>query len=264
MSAFSCLNILKSNAKQLSRAQGISRSAALEQLARQAKFKDLHELITVAKRTPTERRLLKAALGVEALEDAVHKDNVWAELDLALEGILSGSISETNAYSFVVDGLETKTASYDEQTGVLTLNVSFTYRGTQDPDRPFAGSAYFLHAIFRLLRRDGKWSLAEGGVELTHGDSDLDRDWEEEWQDRPPKVSMATALMEYLGLTEEEAESIADVNIIPRESNDGMTVSYWLDFDSIAQEPLRSKLIELCKTLLVEVDLNFFDRVEFD
>lgn len=175
MSAFSCFEILKSNAKALAKAQGLKLHAAQELIAKQAKFTDFHDLTAVAKRNPMDARLVAAALG--DLSEALYEDPAWTELNLALEDKLSGAIAETNAAEFTMEDIEVTGARYDASTGVLTLEVSFTYQGELDPDRAYSASEFYLDASFRLKRRDGQWSLAEDGIEIHSGETDQDRDW---------------------------------------------------------------------------------------
>ncbi|WP_337261505.1 MULTISPECIES: hypothetical protein [unclassified Serratia (in: enterobacteria)] len=178
MSKFSCYEILKSNAKELKRAHGIMLSEAQERIAKQAGFSHFHELSVVAKKDPLENRLMVAALGVSDLSEALYEDNIYVELDQALEEQLSGAIADTNADNFSMDGDEEITEhEYDESTGMLTLKVSLTYLGDQHPDRVYAGSAFYLDTIVRLVRRNNKWEFAEDGLEIINGESDQDRDW---------------------------------------------------------------------------------------
>ncbi len=56
MSAYSCCNILKSQAKDLSRKLGIKHAAALELIAKSAKFSNFHELMKTAEVKPLAGR----------------------------------------------------------------------------------------------------------------------------------------------------------------------------------------------------------------
>ncbi len=169
MSKFSYYEILKSNAKKLASAKDIELSEAQELIAKEASFVNFHELSKVAQHSPLDQRLMKAALGVSSLKDALSEDNVDNEIDLELEDILSGDIAETNAECFSIIGAgapEVTDADYDDSTGVLTLEASLTYQGEQDPDRVYHGSAFYLETIIRLIRRNDKWTLAKEGLEI--------------------------------------------------------------------------------------------------
>ncbi|MDE9749665.1 hypothetical protein [Pseudomonas aeruginosa] len=180
MSAFSCFNILKSNSKSLARAQGIKLHEAQELIAKQAKFTDFHDLTTVARRDPMECRLMTAALGGVDLGDALYEEPAYAELHNSLEDMLAGLIADTNASDFTMENIEVSGTRYDDSTGVLTLEVSFTYQGELDPDRAYTASEFYMDALFRLKRRDGQWSLAEDGIEILSSESDQDLDWAEQ------------------------------------------------------------------------------------
>ncbi|MDY1047602.1 hypothetical protein SOM55_12435 [Pseudomonas coleopterorum] len=158
MSDFSPLNIFKSQAKQLVRDQDVKLSVAQETLAREAGFADYHELAVVAQRNPKDPRLMMAVFGIKDFDDAIHEDDVYSDLDQELEDQLSGAIAETNASEFTVDALTVDTTEYADSTGMLILGVSLTYKGQQDQER------VFLTATVELLRREGKWLLAEAGV----------------------------------------------------------------------------------------------------
>ncbi|UXJ50288.1 hypothetical protein [Pseudomonas citronellolis] len=180
MSAFSCLEILKSHAKALVRTQGIKLHIAQEQIAKQANFSDFHDLTTVARRDPMESRLVAAALGNADLADALYEDPAYTQLNIALEEKLSGWMAETNAENFTMEDIEVTATDYDAATGVLTLDVSFTYQGELDPDRGYTASAFFMDARFRLKRRAGEWLLAEDGIAILASETDQDRDWYEQ------------------------------------------------------------------------------------
>ncbi|PZW75185.1 hypothetical protein DFS21_11392 [Pseudomonas sp. 2848] len=172
MSDFSPLSIFKSQAKQHARQHGMKLSAAQETLSRKAGFEKYHELAVVAQRTPTDPRLMLAAFGVLDFKDSVNQDGVLSDLAQVLVQMLSGTTSQANASEFSLGESEVESAAYNETTGLLTLGMSMTYEGQQDPDRAYHGSAFFLKADVELIRRDGKWSLGEDGVSITSNDWD--------------------------------------------------------------------------------------------
>lgn len=164
MSDFSPISIIKSQAKQHAREHDMKLSAAQEALARKAGFEEYHELVVVAQRNPTDPRLMLAAFGVSDFKDAIHEDEVFSELDQKLRNQLSGAIAETNASKFTIDALTVDTTEYANSTGMLILGVSLPYKGQQDQERVYQSAAHFLTATVKLLRRKGKWLLAEDGV----------------------------------------------------------------------------------------------------
>ncbi|EPJ8755487.1 hypothetical protein SBH91_002594 [Pseudomonas putida] len=164
MSDFSPISIFKSQAKQHARQHDMKLSAAQEALARQAGFEEYHELVVVAQRNPTDPRLMLAAFGVRDFKDAIHQDEVLSELDQKLGDQLSSAIAETNASVFTIGALKVDTNHYTNSTGMLILGVSLPYKGRQDQERVYQGAASFLTATVKLLRRTGKWLLAEDGV----------------------------------------------------------------------------------------------------
>ncbi|KTS77100.1 hypothetical protein NS274_12775 [Pseudomonas oryzihabitans] len=176
MSGFSPLEIFKSQAKQIARDQGLKLSDAQKMLAQEAGFEHYHELHVVAQRNPKDRRLMKAAFGVEDFRDAIYQDDVYSDLDLELERQLSGAIAETNAEAFTISDLIVRTKEYTGATGVLNLTISLTYGGSQHPDRPYHGAAFHLEASIQLLRRKNTWRLAEEGLIILNSESDMDRD----------------------------------------------------------------------------------------
>lgn len=164
MSDFSPLSIFKSQAKQLARDEGMKLSVAQKTLVQKAGFADYHEFSMVAQRNPKDPRLMMAVFGIRDFSDAIHEDDVYAYLDQELEDQLSGAIAQTNASGFTVDALTVDTTEYADSTGMLILGVSLTYKGQQDQERVYQGAAFFLTATVELLRRKGKWLLAEDGV----------------------------------------------------------------------------------------------------
>jgi hypothetical protein len=164
MSDFSPISIFKSQAKQHARQHDMKLSAAQEALARRAGFEDYHELKAVAQRSPTDPRLMLAVFGVRDFKDAIHDNEVFSLLDNELGDQLSGAIAETSASGFTIDALRVDTTEYANSTGMLTLGVSLPYKGQQDQERVYQSAARFLTATVKLLRREGKWLLAEDGM----------------------------------------------------------------------------------------------------
>lgn len=272
MSDFSQLGIFKSQAKQLVRDQGVKLFAAQEMLAQKAGFADYHELSVIAQRNPKDPRLMMAVFGIKDFSDAIHEDDVYADLDQKVEDQLSGAIAETNASGFTVDTLTVDTTEYVASTGVLTLGVSLTYQGQQHHERVYHGAAFFLTATVGLLRREGKWLLAEDGVSISSIQSDADRDRrsEQEYWDQVEearnsnRMSMAQALASELGISVEDGELLAGSEITTNESDDGLVYSYWINFEPEAEGELRADLLARFGSLEYELDANFFDDVEHE
>lgn len=272
MSDFSPLNIFKSQAKQLVRDQDVKLSAAQEMLAQKVGFANYHELSVIAERNPTDTRLMLAVFGIKDFSHAIHEDDVYADLDQELEDQLSGAIADTNASGFTIDALQVEAADYNDATGKLTLGLSLTYQGQQDQERMYHGTAFFLTATVELLRRDGKWLLAEEGVSISSGESDADRDRRSEWQhsaqleeaERGNRITMAQALASELGISVEDAELLSDAEVTTNESDEGLVYSYWIDFEPVAEGELRADLIARFGSLEYELDPNFFDDIEHE
>ncbi|MYM63317.1 hypothetical protein [Pseudomaricurvus sp. HS19] len=175
MSKFSCINILKSQAKELASEHGLQLSAALESVAKQSGFSSYHDLATVAKRDPREVRLMRAALGTDDLKEVVYEKDVFQAIDSLVEDALSSDIAMTNASGFVVDNLVATDVDFDERTGALYTEISFEYCGEQDPDDVFHGSTFYVSATLGLVRRQGEWQVAEPyGIELHSVERDVD------------------------------------------------------------------------------------------
>ncbi|SFP84930.1 hypothetical protein [Pseudomonas sp. NFPP28] len=275
MSDFSPLSIIKSQAKHHARQHDVKLSVAQETLARQAGFEEYHELTVVAQRNPNDPRLMVTAFGVRDYKEAIHSDDVFSELDQELEQMLSGAMAETNASEFGIGEIEVESAAYNEATGVLTLGMSITYEGQQDPDRIYYGRAFFLQAVVELIRRDGKWSLGEDGVSITSSESDADRDRRTEWEymaqeaaaeneNHRPSSTMAEALASELQISLADAELLADAEVTVNASDDGLPYSYWVDVEPYAEGALRADLLARFGTLEFELNANFFDDIHPD
>jgi len=272
MSAYSCYNILKSQAKDLCRERGIKHAAALELVAASAKFSNFHELTKTAETNPLEIRLMAAALGVTDLRSAIHEDGVPESLEWELTDQLSGAIAETNAHGFSLTSLAAQSAEYDSAKGRLALNVTLTYRGKQHQDRMYSGTAFFLDCAVTLLRRNGAWKLAEeDGLLIISGQSDRDRDHERELADlereylqilEPQKVSFEQALADELDIDIDVAAQLTEAKIIVNDSEDGLVYGYWLDLETVESESLKRKLMSRFGSLQIELQANFFDQVE--
>ena len=272
MSDFSPLNIFKSQAKQLARDQGLKLSVAQETLVQKAGFADYHEFSVVTQRNPKDPRLMVAVFGIKDFPQAIHEDDVYADLDLELGDQLSSAIADTNASGFTIDALEVEAADYSDTTGKLTLGVSLTYQGQQDQERMYHGAAFYLKATVELLRRDGIWLLAEEGVVISSSESDADRDRRSEWEhwaqvekaERGNRITMAQALASELGISVEDAELLSDAEITTNESDEGLEYSYWINLEPVAEGNVRADLLARFGSLEYELDRNFFDDIEHD
>lgn len=185
MPKFSCINIIKSKAKKLVQTQNIKHSEALELLAKGASFSNYHELLAVAQSTPMDARLVLAAFGEKDLNDAIFSDQPYVSFLTAVDEAFESEIASTNACDFTVENLcvdETET-KYDEEKGILTLNVSFEYQGDQLPEKVYSGSGFYVDAIVRLIRRENEWQLEEEGLDIIDIESDTDRDYYDEVED---------------------------------------------------------------------------------
>lgn len=179
--SYDSISLIKQRAKALGKAEGIPLSSAQELFAQREKFSNFHDLTTVASRNPNDPRLIRAAFGVDDLKDAIWEDDLPSQLDDLLETHMSEATGDTNASDFQVEDLQITQADYDANLGLLTLVGTFTYAGDQHPDRMYHGAAFFLQAKFFLIRRFDGWSFDEDHeFEITAGESDVDRDRENE------------------------------------------------------------------------------------
>lgn len=183
MSKYSYFNLIKSQAKKLAQEQGLQLSVAQERLATSLKFKDFHELTTVAFRNPYDARLIRAALGSSDPADVIYGSPVHERFREEIDNLLSGEAADTNAYDYSCEDFEVTSSSYDETKGLLVLEVSFTYSGEQDQDRPYTGCEFYLDVEVTLVRRPGEWLFEEGWVAVTKIETDQDRDREAELAD---------------------------------------------------------------------------------
>jgi hypothetical protein len=185
MTQYSYINLVKREAKAYGKSMGVPLAMAQEHVARDAGFAHYHEMVTVSKTTPSDPRLMRRAVGVSSLEDVLYRDPIWAALDSLVEDTFSGAIADTNATGFIIDNLEVSSAYYDENVGVLTLEVYFEYRGEQDLDRVWHGSEFYVDAQIQLIFRDG-WEFVEEDPLVVTGcktDQDLDHEAEQAYED---------------------------------------------------------------------------------
>ena len=179
--SYDSISLIKQQAKALGKSEGIPLSSAQELFAHSAKFANFHDLTMVAARNPNDPRLIRAAFGVDDLKDAIWEDDLPSQLDDLMEEFSSEARADTNASDFQVTDLEITQSDYDEKLGKLTLTGAFTYAGEQHPDRMYHGSKFFMQAKFYLIRRFDGWSFDEDQqFEITSGESDVDRDRENE------------------------------------------------------------------------------------
>lgn len=211
MADYSPFGIAKSRAKDLKKSRPDLRlNQAQELYARQIGFTGFHDLTTVGRRNSHDFRLMKAAFGIENFKDAIHEDPAFSEFSEAIEDMMSEAIAGTNASAFEVDLLEVKSTTYDDSTGVLKLNVNFTYSGEQLEDRHFSGTAFYVSAAVNLVCRDSQWSLNDDfdePIEIKSSESDQERDWAEqelEWDEFFKKIEplKEVSTMDYFAINQ--------------------------------------------------------------
>lgn len=132
-----------------------------------------------------------------------------------------------------------------------------------DIERPYSGHKVNVAATITMERLSSStFSLVDYYVE----NASLDYGWSDDESDEgePKQISLAQALADELGITVEEAEELVDADCTTNESDDGLVYSYIFDFEPLATEPLRSKLLEEHGSLQIEVDQNFFDNIQPD
>lgn len=178
MGQYSYLNIIKRQSKHIAKAASIPLAKAHDLIAQRAHFAHYHELVTVAKVNPNDWRLMRQALDVINFDDVIYRDVVWVALNSAVEDALGAYTADTNASGYVIEDMEISSSDYDVSNGVLALNISFSYTGEQDEDRPWSGSEFYVDAEVLIIFR-GEWSLVrDDGLAITGIDTDRDRDYQ--------------------------------------------------------------------------------------
>jgi uncharacterized protein YozE (UPF0346 family) len=128
-----------------------------------------------------------------------------------------------------------------------------------DLERPYSGHRIDVGARLWLARQARSIFNVTCHVEhaqLDWGDDDEDRD------DRPPKVSLAEALADELGLEFYEADQLVEAHVQEIEGHEGMLYGYTFDFSDIgADESVLEKIEQRYGSLNVRVSLNFFDNI---
>lgn len=184
MTQYSYITLIKREAKAYGKSMGVPLALAQEHVARNAGFAHYHEMVAVSKANPSDHRLMRRAVGVSNLEDALYQDPIWGGLDSLVEDAFSGAIADTNATGFTIENLEISSADYDEANGVLTLEVYFEYQGEQDLDRVWHGNEFYVDAQIQLIFRNG-WDFVEEDPLVVTGcktDQDLDHEAEQAYE----------------------------------------------------------------------------------
>lgn len=146
----------------------------------------------------------------------------------------------------------------------LSIDIEGHVGLREDNERPFSGNKVNVVVNISMERLSAS-TFTE--VEYLVVSASLDYRWSlgDDDDDRPHRISFENALSNDLGITVEEAETLVDVEPQAITSDDGsMTYYYVLDFDGVATEPLRTKLLDQHGSLQIEVDMNFFDNVSRD
>lgn len=128
-----------------------------------------------------------------------------------------------------------------------------------DVERPYVGHVVHVSASL-FLTRYGRVCVGEPLCRVSAaklawlGDDSSDGD--------EPTVPLAQALAAELDIGLEDAEALADADIVPNESNDGgLVYSYTLYAEPVASPELAAKLLRRFDSLDIELPANFYDGV---
>lgn len=139
---------------------------------------------------------------------------------------------------------------------VLELEIAGHISMKPDIERPYSGHKIYVQGTL-VIERVGRVALAEPEFRLAS--AKLDYNWDGD--DEGPKVWLAQALAEELGITPEEAEELVDVEPQAIEGSDDMLYGYMFDFSEVVSPDLRGKLLARNGSLQARVSPSFFDRV---
>ncbi|AIP71766.1 Uncharacterised protein [Burkholderia pseudomallei] len=130
---------------------------------------------------------------------------------------------------------------------------------TPDVERPYVGHIVHVSASL-FLTRYGRFCVGEPQCRVNAAKlAWLGDDGSEGEQ---PTTPLANALAEELGIEREDAEALADAEILPNESNDGgLIYSYTLYAEPVASPELAAKLLRKFDSLDIELPANFYDAV---
>lgn len=128
-----------------------------------------------------------------------------------------------------------------------------------DVERPYAGHRINVEARLTLSRLGRACLAATCSVQSAR----LDYNWggDDEHDDAPPKVSLAEALAETLGLSLDDADELVDAEVHTIDGNDDMVYGYLFDFTSVASKAIARKIEKKHGSLSVRVPAHFFEQV---
>lgn len=219
------------------------------------------------------RRAIAAAMEGSELRATLHnspmhfQDYLQAELESFVEADGDVVSEMANANHDGIDELYLRFDIDEELAGperYLSIDIEGHVGLRADNERPFSGTKINVVANISMERLSAPTFTK---VEYLVVSASLDYGWSlgDDDDERPPLTSLENALSNELGITVEEAETLMDVEPEAITSDDGsMTYYYVLDFDGVATEPLRTKLLDQHGSLQIEVSMNFFDNVSRD
>lgn len=131
----------------------------------------------------------------------------------------------------------------------------------QDPERPYVGHIVRVDASL-FLTRYGRVCI--GAPECRVNSAKLQWFGDDDHDDEEPTLTLPQALAEELGIDLQDAEVLADAEILPNESNDGgLVYSHTLYAEQVASPELAKKLLDKFGTLSLELPSDFYDRVHW-
>ncbi|EJD6045561.1 hypothetical protein [Providencia sp. PROV060] len=159
-SSFSIENLIKIHAKFFAKAKNMPLNKAYNELAIKNHFENYHEVVKVLNKNRNDPRIHKLAFQYDyGLDDLINPMDIYSDINFYLEDVFSSEMASMNAYDFSCDYNSVTFDSYDENTGVLLLNVDLDFSGDADPDRPYSGHIIYAEIRLALNKTKDGWEL---------------------------------------------------------------------------------------------------------
>lgn len=159
------------------------------------------------------------------------------------------------------DEVSTSFDPFDQAEDDFSFDITGHVAMDQDPDKPYWGHKVNVEATLTFSRLGGCLFTAPElrviNAKLQWGGVDQDED------DRPPRRSLAEALAEKLGLTEEEA-TVLEYDVNYNESKDGLAYSEILEIAPTNDAAVLKKIMAKHGALSVHVWPGFFEDVKME
>lgn len=164
MSAFSALNLFKSQSKSIAKQNGEKLSVARERLAINAGYSSYHELQTTADQHLEDTRLLRTVFGESRLIDVAFQPQVLQFLKNEVSLGVTKEMSVPTSITLSMGNPGNLFAMYKADVGVMIIAATAEVEGVEQFPNGMSLHWFFAAFHFEVKYRNGLWAFVQNSV----------------------------------------------------------------------------------------------------